>query len=260
MSSNGYINLHRSLLSWEWYSDVNTSRLFVHLILKVNYNEKKWQGKLVKKGQLITSVAKLSYETNLTAKQVRIALDKLKRTNEVAIKTTSQYTMIYVQNYIKYQEVEHCDGIRQGKPTANEGQTKGKPTATTKEGKKERRKEEEKKDISVNISKEKNTHEFKSPKLNDVFEFMQEYSASKDFTLSVNSESENFFDFYSSKGWKVGKETMKDWRSSARKWLRKNNDEKKKPEKLSFRSGKLVEDNTAKGTFDRVQKLREKFL
>jgi hypothetical protein len=36
-------------------------------------------------------------------------------------------------------------------------------------------------------------------------------------------DPDSFFDFYESKGWLVGKVSMKDWRASARKWVRENN-------------------------------------
>lgn len=246
MSNQGYINLHRSLLSWEWYSDVNTSRLFVHLILKVNYNEKKWQGKLVKKGQLITSVAKLSYETNLTAKQVRIALDKLKRTNEVAIKTTSQYTMIYVQNYIKYQEVEHCDGIRQGKPTANEGQTKGKPTATTKEGK-ERKKEEEDIHTKKNIKKKfldfVYLHDSEYQKLVDEYGEAFTERCIKKLDLTIPNRKEGpYKDCY---------RAILNWVVEA---VQKADSSKKKTEKISLRYGKEVKETGLMNDFLDAQK------
>lgn len=38
------------------------------------------------------------------------------------------------------------------------------------------------------------------------------------------ADPESFFDFYESKGWMVGKVSMKDWRASARKWVRENRD------------------------------------
>jgi len=38
-------------------------------------------------------------------------------------------------------------------------------------------------------------------------------------------EAENFFDYYESKGWLVGKAKMQKWRSSASKWIRTNKKE-----------------------------------
>lgn len=42
------------------------------------------------------------------------------------------------------------------------------------------------------------------------------------FTELKAADPDSFFDFYESKGWLVGKVSMKDWRASARKWVREN--------------------------------------
>lgn len=39
----------------------------------------------------------------------------------------------------------------------------------------------------------------------------------------ISSEASNFVDFYESKGWMVGKITMRSWEASARKWINNNN-------------------------------------
>lgn len=100
----GYIRLHRQFLEWEWYSDINVSRLFLHLLLKVNYETKRWQGVEIYPGQIVTSSFHLSAETGLTRQQVRTALDKLKKTGEINQRTTSQYTIITILNWDKWQK------------------------------------------------------------------------------------------------------------------------------------------------------------
>ena len=132
---SGYIKLHRSLLDWEWYGDINVSRLFVHLILKVNFEEKKWRGNLVKKGQLVTSIKTLSLETGLSLQSIRTALKKLESTNEITIQSTNVFTKIYIRNYRKYQENKLLDNKPANKPTTNDQQTNNKRITTTKEGK-----------------------------------------------------------------------------------------------------------------------------
>lgn len=54
---------------------------------------------------------------------------------------------------------------------------------------------------------------FVKPDLDDVSAFFADQKA---------KDPESFFDFYESKGWLVGKVSMKDWRASARKWIREN--------------------------------------
>jgi len=81
----GWIKIHRKMLEWEWYNDNNTKILFLHLLLTANHKDKKWQGKIIKRGQKITSIQHLADETNLTVQQIRTSLNKLKSTGEITI-------------------------------------------------------------------------------------------------------------------------------------------------------------------------------
>jgi len=73
----GWIKLHRSLKDWEWYDDHSTTRLLIHLLVSVNYEDKTWKGQEVKAGTLITSWESLASETGLSVKQVRTAMSQL---------------------------------------------------------------------------------------------------------------------------------------------------------------------------------------
>lgn len=121
-----YIKLHRKILEWEWYDDPNTMRLFLHILLTANYTDKNWRGQLIKRWQLLTSISHLALDTWLSLKQVRLTIDKLKRTNEVASYTTHQYTILEVVNYELYQweraNEETNERQTEGKRRANEGQ------------------------------------------------------------------------------------------------------------------------------------------
>lgn len=99
----GWVKLHRQLLEWEWYTDANVSRLFIHCMLKANHKAGSWKGIMVNRGQFITSLDKLSAETSLSKSQVRTALKKLKSTREIAHVTNSQHTVITVNCYESYQ-------------------------------------------------------------------------------------------------------------------------------------------------------------
>lgn len=52
-----------------------------------------------------------------------------------------------------------------------------------------------------------------------------------------NVSPERFFDFYTAKGWKVGKNTMKDWRAAVRTWER----EEAQPQAQNVQPRKTVE-------------------
>ena len=103
MSNLGWVKLHRSMLDWEWYSDVNVCRLFMHFILVANHKDGNWRGIEIKRGQRLTSLNKLESETGLTKGQIRTAIKKLISTNEIAQQSHAQHTVFTVINYDSYQ-------------------------------------------------------------------------------------------------------------------------------------------------------------
>lgn len=145
-----FIKIFRSLINWEWYDDINTCRLFIHLLLKVNYINTKWRWIEIKKGERLTSYWNLSSEIGISVMQIRTCLKKLKSTGEITIKTTNNYTLIKLNNYDKY----NWDNTQVNNPITNEQQTDNNQITTNKESK--------------NIKKEKNNkiyREFKHLKL-----------------------------------------------------------------------------------------------
>lgn len=143
MESSGYIKLFRKFLDWEWYDDINCKVVFIHLLIKANYKDKQWRGKVIKRGQLFTSVENLSAELHLTNKQIRIAISKLETTGEIIKNGASDGTYITVCNYDNYQQSEQAEGQAEGEPRANEGQAEGERGATTKKDKKEKKEKKE---------------------------------------------------------------------------------------------------------------------
>ena len=125
--SEGWISIHRKILEWEWYSDINVCRVFIHCLIKANHTDKKWQGVTIKRGQFITSLGTLSIETSLSVQQVRTAISKLKSTSELTSKTTNKYTVISITNYEKFQD----DNKQPNKRATNEQQTNNKQITTT---------------------------------------------------------------------------------------------------------------------------------
>lgn len=126
---SGWIKLHRQILNWEWYSDNNAFRVFIHLLLKANHKDRRFKGIELKAGSVVTSRDILAMETGLSVRQIRTALDKLKTTNEVTIKTSSKGTIIQVVNYKKYQ--------LETNETTNERPAIDQQTTTNKKEKKE---------------------------------------------------------------------------------------------------------------------------
>jgi len=137
MTNLGFVKLHRSILNWEWYDDINTKIVFFHLLLKANFENKKWKGQEIKRGSLITSREKLAKEIGLTIQQTRSCLNKLKSTSEITIKTTSQFTLITIENYRLYQNQENENNQQNNQQTnhqiTNEQPTNNQQITITKE-------------------------------------------------------------------------------------------------------------------------------
>lgn len=138
---DGWIKLHRKLLDWQWYDDTNIVRVFLHLLLKANFEKKNWHDISIERGQIVTSVKNLAAETHLSAMQIRRALTQLQKTKEITIETTNKYTMITICNYAKYQCFDSDEQQTNNKQITNEQQSNNKQTTTTKEIKNIRNKE-----------------------------------------------------------------------------------------------------------------------
>lgn len=89
---------------------------------------------------------------------------------------------------------------------AAEGSTKPLPDREVdKEGAKEKRK----------------VARFRAPSPAEVSEYAQQYAATKNLDLrAIDFDPEYFCDYYESNGWHVGKQPMKDWKATVRRWLR----------------------------------------
>jgi len=143
MSDNGWVKIHRDILKWEWYSDIPTKTLFIHLLLKANHHEGNWRGKVIKRGQHVTSLGHLASETGLSIQSVRTSLSKLKSTSEITSQSTSQYTLITIVNYDTYQE----NGNASNKPSNQQGNkpaTNDQQTINNKQEEKELKKKKNK--------------------------------------------------------------------------------------------------------------------
>ncbi|WP_027127098.1 hypothetical protein [Gelidibacter mesophilus] len=177
----GFVMIYRDLLEWEWYQSPTVSRLYFHLILKVNFTDKKWQGIIIKRGQLVTSLNSLSSELKLSVQQIRTALSKLQEGNYVEINSTNNFTLITLVNYDKYQSSEYSSHKRNNIPKTNHQQSVNIPSTTTEKGnnnknikkvKIEQRCEEFKKQVFE--------HSMYSNKiLNDFFNYWSEYNTAQ---------------------------------------------------------------------------------
>lgn len=152
MESN-FIKLHRKMLYWEWYKDNNTKILFLHFLLNASLIDIKWKGIDIKRGQFITSLSELSKEINLSSMQVRVAIEKLKTSKEIEVKTTNKYTIISICKFDYYNNNESKDTNQPEKSqkveNGNEKIENGNENENEGVGKKQEIPKKEKREINV---------------------------------------------------------------------------------------------------------------
>ena len=201
-----YIKLDRNISKWRWYQDANTTRLFIHLLLNANIEPRDFQKVTIQRGELATSYAHLAQDLGLSVKNVRTALEHLKATGEVASTKYSKFQVISIVNYCKYQDKptskaadnRQADG---NQAAGNQQQLKNDKNIRTKELKKD----------SIYADKPPRTR-FIPPTVEEV----KAYCVERNNTV----DAERFIDYYTSNGWMVGKNKMKDWKSAVRMWER----------------------------------------
>jgi len=209
-----FVKVYRKFTEWEWYDDINVSRVFLHLLITVNWTDKRWRGQVVKRGSITSSYEKLATETGLSVMQVRTAIKKLQSTGEITSKSSNKNTVFIVNNYDLYQGDNKQNNKQNNKPITIEQQTDNIQITTTKESK------EGKKEKNNNIKR------FTPPTYEQVSTYCKERSNTVD--------AERFYDFYESKGWMVGKNKMKDWKAAVRNWERSSKQETKPAKQNQF--------------------------
>jgi|Laugresbdmm110sd_1035091.scaffolds.fasta_scaffold04844_8 DNA-binding transcriptional regulator YhcF (GntR family) len=131
---SGWIKIHRKFLEWEWFNKSEAVHLFMYMLLKANHKDGKWQGIEIKRGQFISSLGNISNATGISVQTIRTILKKLEKTNEIELKSTSQFTIVTICKYECYQD-ENDDTNKQ---LTNNQQTTNKQLTTNKNEKNEK--------------------------------------------------------------------------------------------------------------------------
>lgn len=113
--SEGWIKLHRSITDWEWFADAETLKLFLYLLLTANYEEKKWKGITIQRGQVVTSLPVLSSSLNMSVKKIRVRLKRLADSGTIITEWTNKYSIITICNYDSYQDGDDTEGQAKGR-------------------------------------------------------------------------------------------------------------------------------------------------
>ena len=193
MASNGYIKLHRKLLDWGWYQDPNTKAVFLHLLLTANFTESEYMGVKIYPGQTVIGRKALAEELGMSVQNVRTALNHLKSTNEITIKSTNKFSVVTVVGWEKYQVDE-----RKVTNKVTSKLTNDQPSTNH----------------TIRKKESKNRESAHAPSYEDVKEYVSQ--------LGYSMDPAAFYDYYESVGWiKKNGQHIKDWKASVRTWERR---------------------------------------
>lgn len=198
----GFLRISRNIVDWDWYTDANTFRVFMHLLLTANYKDCNYKGVEVKRGQVATSRMEIAKALRMSEQNVRTSLSHLKSTNEITSKSTNKLTIITLCKYDSWQDL-----TSETNQQTNRKLTVNQP-AIEEESNKYNNNNKEKEDTKV--SPKKKSARFIKPTVEEVDAYVKE----KGYRI----DAENFVNYYESKGWLVGKSPMKDWKAACRTW------------------------------------------
>ena len=103
MLEYGYIKLPRKIMSFWWYEELTTYKLFTHMLMNANYTEQEWHGTIIPCGSFISSYQHLADQAKLTVQEVRTALNHLEAHGEVTRKSSPKGTIFTIVKYTEYQ-------------------------------------------------------------------------------------------------------------------------------------------------------------
>ena len=120
---NGFIKIHRKLIQWGWYQDNVVKGVFLHLLLTARFCDGVWLGQNIKAGEVVVGTQQMAKDLGFTRQQIRTALNKLKSTNEITIKTTNKYSVVTLVNWADYQTLDETPTNKITNTSTNEQPT-----------------------------------------------------------------------------------------------------------------------------------------
>jgi len=149
MPDVNFIKLNRRITKWGWYSDANTFRVFMHILLSVNWKDGHFRGHEIKAGSVPSGYPSIASALGLTVQNVRTAIKHLKNTGELTVNVTNKFSIITLVNWDKYQVKGKSNSQANSQPTVNQ-QAANSQLTPIEEGKKGRREESKNKSASIN--------------------------------------------------------------------------------------------------------------
>ena len=189
MEDRTYIKIFRKMLTWGWYGDTNTVRVFLHILLRANYQDSEYRGHKIPAGSCVFGRKKWAKELGLSERQIRTAISRLQSTNEITVKATNKFSIITVENWAFWQVEEGQATNKTTNKKSNKRPTSDQQPTTSKESK--------------NI--------YTTPTIDMVREYCKENG--------LIIDADYFWKYYETAGWKDNKgKPIKNWKLKALNW------------------------------------------
>lgn len=94
MTNEGFVKFPRIITTRSWFNEPNTLKLYVILRVNAAFKDIERDDYTVHKGEFVTSLSRLSELVGLTVRQTRTALERLQKTNDIAIATNTKFSVI----------------------------------------------------------------------------------------------------------------------------------------------------------------------
>ena len=237
--------------SWRWRGNPNKCYVFWSLLFKANYKPEGFEKITVERGQLVFSYDKLSSELGVPLQTLRTTLKDLVSTGDIAIQPTRRWSLLTICEYDSWQNFNNptntltdtqTDTLTDTNQINNKEYIYNTPFNNPPSGDRDNniyleefeRLKKELERVSEENKKLKEEKEKSKKKKNAVFTPpTKDEVAAYILEQGYHFDAEHFINFYTSKGWMVGKNKMKDWKAACGTWekIRKNNGGVKPDEK-----------------------------
>ncbi len=205
--NKGWISVYRNIQDcWIWKDDVfSRGQAWIDLLLLANHEDKKilFNGQLtvVERGQRITSIRQLCDRWKWSNRKVVNFLELLESDGMLVKKSDSKATLITIENYDKYQNVENK------KATAKRQTRISEATETHTNN-----------NYKQLINNDNNIGEKSNRFIPPTLEEVKAYCLER----KNNVDAQKFIDHYTTANWYRGKTKIKDWKACIRTWEQNN--------------------------------------
>ena len=102
-SKSTFIKLDRNILRWAWYGNANVFRVFIHLLLTAETEQRTVDGHVIGRGDVLTSLERMGQQLSMSKQELRTALATLKKTGEITPYKVGRNVVYHIANYDRYQ-------------------------------------------------------------------------------------------------------------------------------------------------------------